>query len=111
MENPHRIFCPFDLNGDNGVGISDPAILLGCYGSPCEGACCASDFDCSGVVDINDLTLLLAAYGPCGTSFGDGPSGGGSEGDSSDWPAWFYEWASQASIQELLEWREEYVGG
>jgi hypothetical protein len=102
MEAGHLAECPFDLNGDGGVGMADLAILLSCYGSPCEGNCCASDLDCSGIVDINDLTLLLAAYGPCGESFG------GSE--NSEWPAWFYAWAIEASIEELLAWRDQYLG-
>ena len=54
--------CPYDLDGDGNVGITDLLLLLGdfrsCNGSP-------ADFDGDGCVTVADLLILLANWGPC----------------------------------------------
>jgi hypothetical protein len=52
--------CPWDLNEDNSVGISDLLILLANWGTAGPG-----DFDNSGSVGIGDLLALLANWGAC----------------------------------------------
>ena len=54
--------CPGNLNGDEGVGPFDLAIVLGSWG-PCEG--CPADFDGDGDVDAADLAFVLGSWGPC----------------------------------------------
>jgi alkaline phosphatase len=56
--------CPADLDGDDTVGGSDLAALLGAWG-PC-GAACVADIDGDGVVGAADLSILLGAWGSCG---------------------------------------------
>ena len=52
--------CPWDLTGDDIVGISDLLILLANWGTSGPG-----DFDQSGSVGIGDLLALLANWGLC----------------------------------------------
>jgi hypothetical protein len=54
--------CPWDLNGDDRVGIEDLLDLLFSFG-PCSG--CPADFDGDGVVGVLDLLALLQNFGPC----------------------------------------------
>ncbi len=61
-------FCPGygcieDLDGDNAVGGSDLAILLGEWGSRGK---LTADLNGDGIVDAADLAILLGAWGPCG---------------------------------------------
>ncbi len=57
--------CPWDLDGNNDVGVKDLLILLGAWG-PCppKGGCPA-DFDGNGDVAVKDLLVLLGVWGPC----------------------------------------------
>ncbi len=57
--------CPWDLDGNNDVGVKDLLILLGAWG-PCppKGGCPA-DFDDSGDVGVKDLLVLLGNWGKC----------------------------------------------
>ncbi len=54
--------CPWDLDGNAIVGISDLLSLLASWG-PCKG--CPADFDGNGNVGASDLLELLANWGPC----------------------------------------------
>ncbi len=54
--------CPWDLNEDGTVGVSDLLSLLASWG-PCKD--CPSDFDDNGSVGASDLLALLANWGPC----------------------------------------------
>ncbi|MHC4414878.1 MAG: right-handed parallel beta-helix repeat-containing protein [Planctomycetota bacterium] len=54
--------CPWDLNGDGTVGISDLLGLLSAWGTDPGGP---PDFDADGFVGIGDLLTLLANWGPC----------------------------------------------
>ena len=58
-------FCPWDLDDNAVVGVSDLLSLLGSWG-PCppKGGCPA-DFDNSNDVGVKDLLLLLGNWGPC----------------------------------------------
>ncbi|MBU0618334.1 MAG: hypothetical protein KKI02_11500, partial [Planctomycetes bacterium] len=57
--------CPWDLDGDGVVGLSDLAQLLAtyglCVGDP--GFDGAADFNDDGCVDLSDLAALLSVYG------------------------------------------------
>ena len=53
--------CPWDLDGDGNVGITDFLLLLGTWGQ--SGV--PSDIDCNGDVGIQDFLALLANWGPC----------------------------------------------
>ncbi|MCH8822948.1 MAG: right-handed parallel beta-helix repeat-containing protein [Planctomycetes bacterium] len=56
------VACPWDLDGDGSVGISDLLHLFGNWGSnPGNPA----DFDKDGFVNTNDLLILFANWGPC----------------------------------------------
>jgi hypothetical protein len=52
--------CPWDLDGDGLVGITDFLALLGQWGT-----CGSADFDGDGEVGINDFLELLGNWGPC----------------------------------------------
>lgn len=52
--------CPADLDGDQAVGGSDLAIILGGWG-----AAGAGDIDGDTIVGGADLAILLGAWGPC----------------------------------------------
>jgi len=55
--------CPWDLDGDDLVGINDFLALLAAWGTDPGGP---PDFDGDGVVGIGDFLDLLANWGPCG---------------------------------------------
>ena len=54
--------CPWDLDLDGNVGITDFLDLLAQWGTDPQGP---PDFNSNGVVDINDFLELLANWGPC----------------------------------------------
>ncbi len=54
--------CPWDLDDDGSVGITDLLALLAAWGSDPGGP---PDFDGDGNVGILDLLTLLANWGPC----------------------------------------------
>ena len=54
--------CPWDLDDNSTVGVSDLLSLLGSWG-PCKD--CPADFDGNGSVGVSDLLALLANWGPC----------------------------------------------
>ncbi len=55
--------CPWDLDGDDSVGINDLLTLLEAWGPvPTPDP---PDFDGDGFVGITDLLELLAHWGPC----------------------------------------------
>ncbi len=54
--------CPWDLDANESVGVSDLLSLLASWG-PCKG--CPADFDGNGNVGVSDLLALLAAWGAC----------------------------------------------
>ncbi len=56
------VLCPWDLNGNNDVGVGDLLILLGAWG-PNPGH--PADFDGNNEVGEPDLLVLLANWGPC----------------------------------------------
>lgn len=54
--------CPLDLNGDDAVGLSDLAVVLGHFGL--SGMTAAQgDFNADENVDLSDLAILLASFG------------------------------------------------
>lgn len=57
---PDDCECLYDLDGDGFIGDSDVAVLMANFGEPGPG-----DFDGNGLVDLDDLALLLEAAGPC----------------------------------------------
>ncbi len=54
--------CPWDLDGNAVVGVSDLLSLLASWGR-CKG--CPADFDGNGTVGASDLLTLLVNWGPC----------------------------------------------
>ena len=54
--------CPWDLDGNTVVGVSDFLSLLASWG-PCKD--CPADFDGNGAVGVSDFLALLANWGPC----------------------------------------------
>jgi hypothetical protein len=54
--------CPWDLNGDGNVFVTDLLLLLASWG-PC--ADCPVDFNEDGLVNVVDLLALIANFGPC----------------------------------------------
>jgi hypothetical protein len=62
---PSACECPFDLDCDNAVGVTDFLDLLAGWGTcpPLTG--CPADFDGDGSVGITDFLDLLAVWGPC----------------------------------------------
>jgi hypothetical protein len=58
-----EIECPGDLDGDNQVGLTDLAQLLGHYGMTSGAAYEDGDLDLDGDVDLQDLAELLGHYG------------------------------------------------
>ncbi len=54
--------CPWDLDANGSVGVSDLLLLLASWG-PCKG--CPADFDGNDDVGVSDLLVLLANWGPC----------------------------------------------
>jgi hypothetical protein len=57
--------CPWDLDGNNDVGVKDLLFLLGTWGPCPKKGDCLADFDNSGDVGVKDLLELLGAWGPC----------------------------------------------
>ena len=54
--------CPWDLDANGSVGVSDLLELLASWG-PCKD--CPGDFDGNNDVGVSDLLALLANLGPC----------------------------------------------
>ena len=54
--------CPWDMDGDGIVGITDFLALLGAWGTDPGGP---PDFDGDGNVGITDFLFLLGEWGPC----------------------------------------------
>ncbi len=54
--------CPWDLDLDGNVGITDFLDLLAQWGTDPGGP---PDFNSNGIVDINDFLEILANWGPC----------------------------------------------
>jgi hypothetical protein len=54
--------CPWDLDGDSNVFVTDLLMLLANWG-PCDG--CPADFNDDGIVNVLDLLALIANFGPC----------------------------------------------
>ncbi len=54
--------CPWDLDGNGSVGITDLLALLAAWGTDPGGP---PDFDGDGNVGVTDLLTLLANWGPC----------------------------------------------
>ena len=64
----HPLTCDdvdVDLNDDGVVGILDFFIWLNCKGSVSQECLAIADIDGNGSIDVNDLVLLLANWGPC----------------------------------------------
>ena len=57
--------CPWDLDGNAVVGVSDLLSLLASWGPCPPKADCPADFDGNGSVGASDLLALLANWGPC----------------------------------------------
>ena len=57
------ITCPGDLNGDDGIDLSDVAQLLANYGTTSGASYEDGDRDADGDVDLSDLSALLSVYG------------------------------------------------
>ena len=55
-------FCPWDIDDNAVVGVSDLLSMLASWG-PCKG--CPADFDGNDDVDVSDFLALLAHWGPC----------------------------------------------
>ena len=53
--------CPWDLDGDGDVGITDFLLVLSTWGQSGVPA----DIDCDGSVGILDFLAVLANWGPC----------------------------------------------
>ena len=49
--------------GQTAGDAADLLAVLGLYGNPCAG--CAADFNMDGVVNVVDLLIVLATWGPC----------------------------------------------
>ncbi len=54
--------CPWDVDADGQVSVTDLLDLLGAWGTNPGGP---PDFDGNGTVDVNDLLKLLGNWGPC----------------------------------------------
>ena len=57
-----QVPCPWDLDGDGNVFVTDLLVLLMDFGS-CGGS--PADFDGDGCVTVMDLLTLLGNWGPC----------------------------------------------
>ena len=57
------VTCPGDLDGDDGIDLSDVAQLLANYGTTSGATYEDGDLDGDGDVDLSDLSALLAVYG------------------------------------------------
>jgi len=54
--------CPWDLDGDDDVFVTDLLLLLGDFGSCSDSP---ADFDGDGCVTVADLLAMLGNWGPC----------------------------------------------
>ncbi len=54
--------CPWDLDGDGLIGVTDLLAVLGAWGTDPGGP---PDFDGNGAVGVTDLLKLLALWGSC----------------------------------------------
>jgi|GEM_PF-5771221 len=54
--------------GDNFIDIIDYNQLVGCFGKSPTGSCQTSDLNDDGVIDMNDLNLLMSHFGSLGFS-------------------------------------------
>jgi hypothetical protein len=61
--SPFEPPCPWDLDGNGTVGVSDLLTLIMSFG-PC-GDECPADFNEDGVVSAADLLILLSNFGAC----------------------------------------------
>jgi len=57
--------CPWDLDGNNDVGVKDLLILLGAWGPCPPKEDCPADLDGDGFVGVLDLLALIANLGEC----------------------------------------------
>ncbi|MCH8261105.1 MAG: FG-GAP repeat protein [Planctomycetes bacterium] len=57
--------CPWDLDDNAVVGVSDLLALLGSWGPCPPKGDCPADFDNSNDVGVKDLLMLLGNWGPC----------------------------------------------
>ena len=57
--------CPWDIDGNNDVGVKDLLFLLGAWGPCPKKGDCPADFDNTGDVNVPDLLDLLGNWGPC----------------------------------------------
>ena len=53
--------CHANIDGDDQVGLADLTILLSNYSE--SGSYTDGDLDCTGVIDLSDLTAMLSSYG------------------------------------------------
>ena len=58
-------FCPWDLDDNAVVGVSDLLSLLASWGPCPPKGDCPADFDNSNDVGVKDLLMLLGNWGPC----------------------------------------------
>jgi hypothetical protein len=58
---PDDVGCSADLDGDNGVDVSDILILIGAWGLSDHRV----DINGDGIVNVPDLLALLSSWGPC----------------------------------------------
>ena len=58
-------FCPWDLDDNGVVGVSDLLSLLASWGPCPPKEDCPGDFDDNGAVGVSDFLALLANWGPC----------------------------------------------
>ena len=57
--------CPWDLDGDDTVGVGDLLALFAVWG-PCPGPPgCPGDFNSDGFVGVGDMLAMFANWGPC----------------------------------------------
>ncbi len=71
-----RDACTFDLDGVNGIGPADLAILLGLFGTPCSCPTCALDVDGDGLIGSAELAALLGDWAGCTAGIVGGGDGG-----------------------------------
>ena len=59
------LLCPWDLDSNGSIDVSDLLLLLGSWGTCPSKAECPADFDGSNNVGVADLLVLLASWGRC----------------------------------------------